>query len=57
MWNLADGLNVGLAAVYELGMDGTFTLGRVIAASDGEESDWLCLVGCNLRRASPYRLN
>jgi hypothetical protein len=37
--NLADGSNVGLAAVYELGMDGTFTLGRVIAASDGEQGD------------------
>ena len=37
--NLPDGSNVGLAAVYELGMDGTFTLGRVIAASNGEEDD------------------
>jgi hypothetical protein len=35
----AFGSNVGLAAVYELGMDGTFTLGRVIAAADGEVDD------------------
>ncbi|MDG1837180.1 MAG: hypothetical protein P8I91_00070 [Phycisphaerales bacterium] len=36
---LDDGFDTGLVAVYELGMDGTFTLGRVIAASDGEEDD------------------
>jgi hypothetical protein len=36
---LADGLNAGQVALYELGMDDQFTLGRVITASDIEGSD------------------